>query len=71
MTDKIEPLNEPLTDLQVQIMSFIRSNPRASYEDLMAAMNKARSTIMRNIQQLKDAGRLSRIGSKKTGYWKV
>ncbi len=71
LTDKNEPLNEPLTDLQGQIMNFIRSNPRASYEDLMAAMNKGRSTIMRNIQQLKDAGRLSRIGSKKTGYWKV
>ena len=71
LTDKIEPLNGPLTELQVQIVNFIRSNPRASYEELMEALNKGRSTIMRNIQKLKDAGRLSRIGSKKTGYWKV
>jgi len=69
--DKDEPLNEPLTDLQVRIMDYVRIHPKASYDDLAGALHRARSTIMRNIQKLKDAGLLSRTGSKKTGYWTV
>jgi len=69
--DKDEPLNEPLTDLQVLIMDYVRIHPKASYDDLAGALHRARSTIMRNIQKLKDAGLLSRAGSKKTGYWTV
>jgi len=63
--------NEPLNELQNLILNFIRTNPNASYEDLTGALNKGRSTIMRNINKLKDAGWLSRIGSKKKGHWKI
>ena len=49
----------------------IETNPMASYEDLTKALGKGRSIIMRNIQNLKDAGVLLRVGSKKTGTWKV
>ena len=63
--------HEPLTDLQVHILELIRTDPKLSYEALTESLNKGRSTIMRNIQKLKDAGLLSRIGSKKSGYWKI
>jgi len=68
---KNEPLNEQLHILQNQILNFIITNPNASYEELTESLNKGRSTIMRNIQKLKDMGRLSRIGSKKSGHWKI
>ena len=71
LTDKNEPLNEPLNNLQVQILNYVETNPMASYEDLTNALNKGRSTIMRNIQKLKDAGLLLRVGSKKTGHWEI
>ncbi len=66
-----EPLKEPLKDLQIQILNYIKTNPKASYDDLIGALNKGRSTIMRHIQKLKDAGLITRVGSKKTGHWKV
>ena len=71
LSTKNEPLNEHLNELQNLILNFIRTNPNASYEDLTGALNKGRSTIMRNIDKLKGAGWLSRIGSKKKGHWKI
>jgi len=66
-----DPINEPLTDLQIQILDLIKNDPKISYHILTDTLNKGRSTIMRNIQVLKDIGLLQRIGSKKTGYWQV
>ena len=68
---KYEPLNEPLNELQDLILNFVRTNPNASYEDLSGYLNKGRATIMRNIKKLKDSGRLSRVGSKKSGHWEI
>ncbi|NKB47149.1 MAG: winged helix-turn-helix transcriptional regulator [Legionellales bacterium] len=65
------PLFAPLTDLQVQILEFIRSEPDISYNRLAVLMEKDRTTIMRNISKLKDAGILKRVGSKKAGYWEI
>jgi predicted HTH transcriptional regulator len=34
-------------------------------------LEKDRTTIMRNIQKLKEKKIIIRVGSKKTGYWKI
>jgi len=65
------PIKASLSDLQVQLLGFIRSNRKVSYDELARMTNKDRSTVMRNIGKLKDAGILRRMGSKKTGYWEV
>ena len=65
------PIKASLSDLQVQLLGFIRSNRKVSYDELAHMTNKDRSTVMRNIGKLKDAGILRRMGSKKTGYWEV
>lgn len=66
-----EPLNEPITDLQVQILNLIEKESKISYQSLADKLDKGRSTIMRNIQVLKDMNVLKRIGPKKTGYWEI
>jgi ATP-dependent DNA helicase RecG len=65
------PIKAPLSELQVQLLDFIRSNPAVSYDELSDMTQKDRTTVMRNIGRLKDAGILRRVGSKKTGYWEV
>ncbi|HOG50974.1 MAG: winged helix-turn-helix transcriptional regulator [Lentisphaerae bacterium] len=65
------PIKAPLSDFQVQLLDLIRSNRGISYDKLTAITEKNRSTVMRNIGKLKDAGILRRIGSKKTGYWEI
>ena len=61
----------PLSHIQVQLLKFIRSNPVISYDELADLIQKDRTTVMRNISKLKDADMLKRVGSRKTGYWKV
>ena len=61
----------PLTELQVQILDFIRSNPTVSYDALAGLVQKDRSTVMRNIGRLKEAGFLRRVGSRKAGRWEM
>lgn len=65
------PLNTSLPDLQTQLLELLQTDPGVSYDQLAALTQKDRTTIMRNITKLKAAGRLQRIGSKKSGHWKV
>ena len=65
------PINAPLSDLQVRILDMVRANPEETYDDMQEKLGKNRTTIMRNIQQLKEIGILKRIGSKKTGAWEI
>ncbi len=65
------PIKSPLSDLQVQLLDFIRSNPAISYDELANLTRKDRTTVMRNIGKLKDASMLKRVGSKKTGHWEI
>lgn len=65
------PIKASLSEIQVQLIDFIRSNPAVSYDELAEMTQKDRTTVMRNIGRLKDAGILRRVGSKKTGHWEV
>ena len=65
------PIKASLSDLQVQLLDFIRSNRTVSYDELAEMTQKDRTTVMRNIGKLKNAGILGRVGSKKTGHWEV
>ncbi len=53
------------------MLDYIRSNRTVSYDELADMTQKDRTTVMRNIGKLKDAGILRRVGSKKTGHWEV
>jgi predicted HTH transcriptional regulator len=65
------PINASLSDLQIQILKLIENDPWAAYEDMAVKLEKDRSTIKRNIQQLKSLGVLQRLGSKKKGSWVI
>jgi ATP-dependent DNA helicase RecG len=68
---QIASRNAPLSELQEEILKIIGEDPSILYETLTTKLNKDRTTIMRNIQKLKDSGILHRVGSKKTGHWKI
>jgi predicted HTH transcriptional regulator len=54
------PLNAPLSKLQTSILELIKENSRISLEELADKLDKDRSTIIRNIQQLKASQMLSK-----------
>jgi ATP-dependent DNA helicase RecG len=63
--------SKPLTELQTQLLELMRTTPDISYAQLIRSTGKARSTIKRNIDNLKKAGLLKHVGAKRGGYWQV
>ncbi|MBK5273837.1 MAG: putative DNA binding domain-containing protein [Desulfuromonadales bacterium] len=58
-------------DLKTTVVSFLKNDPKASYEYLAKLQNVSASTIKRLIQELKNEGKIQRTGSKRGGAWKV
>jgi predicted HTH transcriptional regulator len=70
-----DPANTPndlVNDLvKRNILHCLKQNPKAIYTELAANTGYSAATIKRHIQELKKLGLIERIGSDKTGYWKV
>ena len=73
-----EPVNElenepvkPLSERQRKLLEVLRKNPRATYDVLASALDVSRSTLRRDLRALEDAGLVARMGSDKSGYWKL
>ena len=54
-----------------EILDFLKREPALSAKELATLLNKTTRTIERHIKELRDQGRLKRIGSDKAGHWEV
>lgn len=54
-----------------KIIGLLKENPNYTKQDLMKLLDKADATIKEHLSNLKKEGRLERVGSTKSGYWKV
>lgn len=54
-----------------KIMREMRNNPNITNKQLSILLGISETAIEKNVKILKDNGMIERIGSKKTGYWKV
>ena len=54
-----------------QILSLLEHSPMMTQSQLAEQIKLSKRTIERRIKKLKQLGRLQRIGSDKTGHWKV
>ncbi len=66
-----DPVDDPVKRFEKEILSLIGENPHISYDKLAEKTSRSRATIRRIIKQLKEENRIERIGSDKTGYWKI
>jgi len=70
--DPVKEANDLVNDLvKSNILHCIKQNPKAKYIEIANETGYSVSTIKRHIQELKKRGLLERIGSDKTGYWKI
>lgn len=60
-----------LTPNRIRMISEIRNNPNITSSQLASILGISTTAIEKNISYLKDNGYIERIGSNKTGYWKV
>lgn len=54
-----------------RILEYIRENPAITIFELGEKMYYADSKIKRILQKLKETGTLTRVGSGRSGYWKI
>lgn len=56
---------------QEEILTEIRNNPNVTQPQLSQLIGIGITAIENNIKFLKENGYIERVGSNKTGYWKV
>jgi fido (protein-threonine AMPylation protein)/DNA-binding transcriptional ArsR family regulator len=64
----IDLVNNPV---KVKILQQLRQKQNANYTEIADKTGYSIATIKRHIQELKKLGLIERIGSDKTGYWKI
>lgn len=70
--DPVKLRDELVNDLvKRNILTCLQQNPNANYIELVEKTGYSISTIKRHIRELKKLGLIERIGSDKTGSWKV
>lgn len=60
-----------LNKTQSYVLKTIASNPNVTIEEIAREMQVSEKTIERAIKFLKDNGIIERVGSTKTGHWKI
>ena len=60
-----------ITDKENTIISYLRNNNTGSASEISANTGIPKRTVERTLKSLKDKGLIERIGSDKTGFWKV
>ena len=66
MGDKIK-----VNKTQRRIIEEMRDNPNVTLPQLMIEIGLGRTAIQNNVTYLRKNGLIERVGSNKTGYWKV
>lgn len=60
-----------LTKTQVRILAEIRNNPNITKARIMEKLEVGKTTVDTGISVLKKFGYIERVGSNKSGYWKI
>lgn len=58
-------------DKENKIISYLKNNPSALTDEISLKTDIPVRTVQRIIKSLKEEGIIERVGSKKTGFWKV
>lgn len=67
----IDKLVDKLTNNEIIILKSIKNNPRMSKPGIASLLGMGKTTIQNAIVKFKKLNLIERVGSNKTGYWKV
>lgn len=54
-----------------EILYLMYENPKSTLDNIAGALGITRRTVEKQVRKLKEAGIISRMGSNKSGVWKV
>ena len=63
--------NTGAKELDADVLSWLRNNPYLTVSDIAEKSGKSQRTITRILTSLKSKRLIERVGSNKSGYWKV
>ena len=64
-------INGGITDIELKLFSALKEHSRLTNTEIAKILNKSERTISRLLSTLKNKKLIERVGSNKTGYWKV
>ena len=64
-------LNGDVKDIRKHVINLLAENSQITTEQIANSLKTTKRRIEYHINQLKNAGLVNRIGSKKTGHWVV
>ena len=67
-SDTVKHQNDTVSDT---VLNSIVREPHITAVELAGKSGLGIATVKRHIKKLKDAGKIERVGSDKTGHWKV
>jgi predicted HTH transcriptional regulator len=68
VNDTVKTKNDTVNDT---VFSLINQNKKITANEISERLNMSLSTTKRKIKELKEQGLIARIGSDKTGSWKI
>lgn len=68
VNDTVKSLNDTVNDT---VFSLIKQDNKITAKKISERLKMSLSTVRRKIKEFRDNGRIERIGSDKTGHWKV
>lgn len=68
---KVKEQYPKLRDVYIDIIKVIYKNEKISQKEISNILKKDRSSIYRGVTKLQELGILEKIGTKRSGYWKI
>ena len=65
------PINVPINEGLQNVLQYIKENNSITAFEISEKLHLSEKTIKRRIKELKDTHFIERVGSNKTGFWKV
>ena len=71
MGDKSSNRYPSLNKTQSNVLDIVRDNPNVTRPQLMEALSLGETSIQNAMAHLRKNGYIERVGSRKTGWWRV
>ena len=60
-----------LNDTQRRVLDAMRDNPNITHAQFMSSLGLGRTSIQNAVTHLRKSGLIERVGSNKTGWWRI
>ena len=68
---KVGDISLQLNNTQGRVLDAMRDNPNITHDQLMSSLGLGRTSIQNAVTYLRKHGFVERVGSNRTGWWRV